>query len=80
MDMEISHESGSATQKEFVAFLDKFGGAMHAVNKTLQVITKYDFPKVSSELHNYVVWKQFIASFHLLATFFRRHHLCDDLC
>jgi len=45
MDMEISHSSRSPTMEAFVRFLDTFAGALAAKNMTLQVITRYDFPK-----------------------------------
>eukprot|EP00035_Acanthoeca_spectabilis_P011411 m.200887 g.200887 ORF g.200887 m.200887 type:complete len:200 (+) comp15341_c0_seq7:1659-2258(+) len=43
MDMEISHESSSRTQLEFVQFLDTFAASLAVHNMTIR--GRYDFPK-----------------------------------
>eukprot|EP00040_Diaphanoeca_grandis_P013241 m.67044 g.67044 ORF g.67044 m.67044 type:complete len:285 (+) comp23754_c0_seq1:87-941(+) len=55
MDMEISHTSSSHIMEDFVTFLDGFAAGLQDVNKTLAIITRYDFPKtyvVKSTIQN----------------------------
>lgn len=47
LDCQISHTAKGPTQNAFKAFLDVFAGGLHAVNMSLQLVTRFDFPKVS---------------------------------
>ena len=45
LDCQISKSSSARVQGEFAAFLDAFAGGLHAVNKSLVLVTRFDFPK-----------------------------------
>jgi hypothetical protein len=45
LDCQISKSSSARTQGEFAAFLDAFAGGLHAANKSLVLVTRFDFPK-----------------------------------
>lgn len=45
LDCQISKSSSARTQGEFAAFLNAFAGGLHAVNKSLVLVTRFDFPK-----------------------------------
>ena len=45
LDCQISAKSSARTQQAFASFLTAFADGLHAVNKSLVLVTRYDFPK-----------------------------------